>query len=132
MEPDLTTLGKVIGGGLPVGAYGGRRSLMRQVAPEGEGFQAGTLSGNPLAMAAGLAALDLLAREGVYPGLEDTSARLARGLSTLAAEDLFEALRRRQVLVRHFPGKRTGAHLRVTIGSPYQMNTFLAAVDDIM
>ncbi len=84
--PDLSCFGKVIGGGLPVGAYGGRRSLMQQVAPEGKVFQAGTLSGNPLAMAAGLAVLDLLAREGVYPGLEETAARLARELSTLAAE----------------------------------------------
>ena len=84
--PDLSCFGKVIGGGLPVGAYGGRRSLMRQVAPEGEVFQAGTLSGNPLAMAAGLATLDLIAREGIYPGLEETSARLAQELSTLAAE----------------------------------------------
>lgn len=84
--PDLSCFGKVIGGGLPVGAYGGRRSLMQQVAPEGKVFQAGTLSGNPLAMAAGLAALDLLAREGVYAGLEETAARLARELSTLADE----------------------------------------------
>ncbi len=84
--PDITCFGKVIGGGLPVGAYGGRRSLMQHVAPEGEVFQAGTLSGNPLATAAGLAALDLLAREGVYPALEETSARLAEGLSALAAE----------------------------------------------
>ena len=58
--PDLTTFGKIIGGGLPVGAYGGRADLMRHIAPEGEVYQAGTLSGNPLAMAAGLATLNIL------------------------------------------------------------------------
>jgi glutamate-1-semialdehyde 2,1-aminomutase len=84
--PDLSCFGKVIGGGLPVGAYGGRRSLMQHVAPEGEVFQAGTLSGNPLATAAGLAVLDLLSREGVYAALEETSGRLAAGLRELAEE----------------------------------------------
>ena len=67
--PDLTTFGKIIGGGLPVGAYGGRADLMRHVAPEGEVYQAGTLSGNPLAMAAGLATLDIL-KHSDYAALE--------------------------------------------------------------
>ncbi len=84
--PDLSTFGKVIGGGLPVGAYGGRRDLMEQVAPEGEVFQAGTLSGNPVAVGAGLAVLDLLAKDGVYQALEETSSRLATGLAAQAAE----------------------------------------------
>jgi len=84
--PDLTTFGKVIGGGMPVGAYGGRAQLMEQMAPEGEIFQAGTLSGNPVAMAAGLATLDLLAAEGVYEGLEASSKSLATGLAELASE----------------------------------------------
>jgi glutamate-1-semialdehyde 2,1-aminomutase len=84
--PDLSTFGKVIGGGLPVGAYGGRRDLMQQVAPEGEVFQAGTLSGNPVAVAAGLAVLDLLDKEGAFEQLSATSARLASGLAELAAE----------------------------------------------
>ena len=84
--PDLSTFGKVIGGGLPVGAYGGRRDLMQQVAPEGEVFQAGTLSGNPVAVAAGLAALDLLDREGPFEQLSATSSRLASGFAELAAE----------------------------------------------
>ena len=84
--PDLSCFGKVIGGGLPVGAYGGRRSLMQRVAPEGEIFQAGTLSGNPLATAAGLAVLDLLAHEDVYPALERSSRELVDGLLGLAAE----------------------------------------------
>ena len=84
--PDLSTFGKVIGGGLPVGAYGGRRELMAMIAPDGEVFQAGTLSGNPLGVAAGLAVLDLLGRDGVFEGLERTSSEIADGLSQLAAE----------------------------------------------
>jgi len=71
--PDLTCLGKIIGGGLPVGAYGGKREIMEQVAPVGEVYQAGTLSGNPLAMAAGLAMLRVVRREGFYRELEEKS-----------------------------------------------------------
>ncbi|HEY8369563.1 MAG TPA: glutamate-1-semialdehyde 2,1-aminomutase [Thermodesulfobacteriota bacterium] len=82
--PDLTTLGKVIGGGLPVGAYGGRRDLMSMVAPAGPVYQAGTLSGNPLAMSAGIATLRLLREPGVYDRLEATSAALADGLAQAA------------------------------------------------
>ena len=78
--PDLTVLGKIIGGGLPAAAYGGRADLMRQVAPEGPVYQAGTLSGNPLAMAAGLATLRRLAQPGSYERLEALSTRLASGL----------------------------------------------------
>jgi len=80
ITPDLTTMGKVIGGGLPVGAYGGKREIMQQVAPAGPIYQAGTLSGNPLAMAAGLATLQELGQPGVYERLEKLSARLAEGL----------------------------------------------------
>jgi glutamate-1-semialdehyde 2,1-aminomutase len=86
VTPDLTTFGKVIGGGMPVGAYGGRRELMSRMAPSGDVFQAGTLSGNPVAMAAGLATLDLLAEPGVYARLSATSASLAEGLQKLAVE----------------------------------------------
>ncbi|MEX2461257.1 MAG: glutamate-1-semialdehyde 2,1-aminomutase [Paenibacillaceae bacterium] len=85
IEPDLTCLGKVIGGGLPVGAYGGRRDIMEMVAPSGPIYQAGTLSGNPLAMAAGYATLNLL-QPPVYAELERKSARLAAGFSSNAAE----------------------------------------------
>jgi glutamate-1-semialdehyde 2,1-aminomutase len=80
VTPDLTTFGKIIGGGLPVGAFGGRRELMAQVAPEGPVYQAGTLSGNPLSTAAGIATLKALSAEGVYARLEATTARLAEGL----------------------------------------------------
>ena len=82
--PDLTCLGKVIGGGLPCAAYGGREALMRQIAPDGPVYQSGTLSGNPLAMTAGLATLDALAEPGVYEQLERASATLAAGLERAA------------------------------------------------
>ncbi len=86
VTPDLTCLGKVIGGGLPVGAYGGRREVMALVAPLGPVYQAGTLSGNPLAMAAGLATLAAIARPGFFEALEVKAARLAAGLSEAAAQ----------------------------------------------
>jgi glutamate-1-semialdehyde 2,1-aminomutase len=86
VRPDLTTLGKVIGGGLPVGAYGGRAEVMAHVAPVGPVYQAGTLSGNPLAMAAGLAQLRILRDDDPYPGLERKTARLVEGLLANAAE----------------------------------------------
>ena len=81
IRPDLTTLGKVIGGGLPVGAYGGRADIMNSVAPAGPVYQAGTLSGNPLAVAAGLATLRRIEQENPYPKLEVLGARLERGLA---------------------------------------------------
>jgi glutamate-1-semialdehyde 2,1-aminomutase len=80
VTPDITCLGKIIGGGLPVGAYGGSRQVMDYISPVGSIYQAGTLSGNPLAMAAGNVMLDLLSREGVYESLEQKSARLCQGL----------------------------------------------------
>lgn len=86
VKPDLTCLGKVVGGGLPAAAYGGRNDLMRRIAPAGDIYQAGTLSGNPLAMAAGLATLERLAEPGVYEVLGARANDLARGLSRLADE----------------------------------------------
>jgi glutamate-1-semialdehyde 2,1-aminomutase len=86
VRPDLVTMGKVIGGGLPVGAYGGRRDLMARVSPVGPVYQAGTLSGNPLAMAAGIATLDALAEPGAYEMLEARSARLEAGLTEAIEE----------------------------------------------
>lgn len=84
IRPDLTCLGKVIGGGMPVGAYGGSRQLMERISPSGPVYQAGTLSGNPVAMAGGLATLQLLKEEGTYDQLEKTSAALADGLTKAA------------------------------------------------
>ncbi|MDJ0720328.1 MAG: glutamate-1-semialdehyde 2,1-aminomutase [Desulfobacterales bacterium] len=86
IHPDITCFGKIIGAGLPVGAYGGRDELMAQIAPEGPVYQAGTLSGNPLAMAAGIAALKALKRPGVYDTLERRSSRLAEGLAAAAEQ----------------------------------------------
>jgi glutamate-1-semialdehyde 2,1-aminomutase len=86
VKPDLTTLGKVVGGGLPAAAYGGRRDLMLRIAPAGDIYQAGTLSGNPLAVAAGLETLRLLEAKGVYEALAGTSRALATGLESLARE----------------------------------------------
>jgi glutamate-1-semialdehyde 2,1-aminomutase len=85
IQPDLTTLGKVMGGGMPVGAFGGRRDIMEQIAPLGPVYQAGTLSGNPIAMAAGLATLDIVSAEDFYPPLFARTATLASGLAKVAA-----------------------------------------------
>ncbi len=84
VRPDLTTLGKIVGGGMPVGAYGGRVDLMRRVAPEGPVYQAGTLAGNPVAMAAGLATLRETERPGFYEALERRTARLVAGIGDAA------------------------------------------------
>lgn len=80
VTPDLTTMGKVIGGGLPVGAYGGKREIMEMVAPAGPMYQAGTLSGNPLAMTAGIKTLEIMGRAGSYEALEKITQRLSQGL----------------------------------------------------
>jgi glutamate-1-semialdehyde 2,1-aminomutase len=84
VTPDLSTFGKIIGGGMPVGAYGGRADLMQQIAPSGPIYQAGTLSGNPVAMAAGLATLDLIQAEGFYQSLEQKTNQLCDGLEQAA------------------------------------------------
>ena len=86
VTPDLTTLGKIIGGGMPVGAFGGRRDIMEQIAPLGGVYQAGTLSGNPVAMHAGLATLELLEEDGFYEKLSATTEKLMEGFSAIANE----------------------------------------------
>ena len=86
VTPDLTTMGKVIGGGLPVGAYGGRRDIMEMVAPAGPMYQAGTLSGNPLAMTAGIKTLELLKQPGTYEKLAATTQTLIHGILELGRE----------------------------------------------
>jgi glutamate-1-semialdehyde 2,1-aminomutase len=91
VTPDLTTLGKVIGGGLPVGAYGGRREIMEMIAPAGPVYQAGTLSGNPLAMTAGIKTLELLQRPGTYDQLDRLTTQLTEGLLQ-AAQDTGHAV----------------------------------------
>ncbi|HBY39502.1 MAG TPA: glutamate-1-semialdehyde-2,1-aminomutase [Alteromonas sp.] len=86
ITPDLTCLGKVIGGGMPVGAFGGKRDILTHIAPTGPIYQAGTLSGNPIAMAAGLAALDQLAEPGLYDSIFASTQKLVEGFQTIANE----------------------------------------------
>lgn len=86
VEPDMTAMGKIIGGGLPIGAYGGRKDIMEQVAPLGPAYQAGTMSGNPASMAAGIACLEVLKEEGVYKELDRLGKRLEEGIHEKARE----------------------------------------------
>ena len=85
IEPDLTALGKIIGGGLPIGAYGGRKAIMEQVAPLGPAYQAGTMAGNPASISAGIACLDVLSEPGVYERMDRLAAKLTDGLAAAAA-----------------------------------------------
>ncbi len=87
ITPDLTTLGKVIGGGMPVGAYGGRKDIMDHLAPDGPIYQAGTLSGNPMAMTAGLKTLEILERPGIFQAMETHMTALCEGLGSIAREN---------------------------------------------
>jgi glutamate-1-semialdehyde 2,1-aminomutase len=86
VAPDMTTLGKIIGGGMPVGAFGGRRDIMEHLAPVGPVYQAGTLSGNPIAMTAGLKTLEILSRPGFHDALEAKTQRLVAGMLEAARE----------------------------------------------
>ena len=92
IRPDLTTLGKIIGGGLPVGAYGGKEELMSQIAPEGPVYQAGTLSGNPAAMAAGIATLKKLEDKKIYAGLEESASFVEEGIARAIQKTKIEAV----------------------------------------
>ena len=87
IEPDMTALGKIIGGGLPIGAYGGRQDIMEQVAPLGPAYQAGTMAGNPASMSAGIACLEVLQEEGVYDKMNQLGARLEEGILASAREN---------------------------------------------
>jgi glutamate-1-semialdehyde 2,1-aminomutase len=91
-DPDLTCLGKVVGGGLPVGVYGGKAEYMKLISPLGPVYQAGTLSGNPLATAAGIATLSLLEEEGLFDRVFDISAKIAEGLKQIIAQDGHKAV----------------------------------------
>jgi len=86
IEPDLTTLGKIVGGGMPAAAFGGRADIMASIAPDGPVYQAGTLSGNPVAMAAGLATLELIDQPGFYEALEERTTQLVEGVTQAASE----------------------------------------------
>jgi len=86
VKPDLTTLGKIIGGGMPVGAFGGRADVMQQLAPTGPVYQAGTLSGNPIAMTAGLKTLEIISRDGFYEDLDAKTERMLKGIQAAANE----------------------------------------------
>jgi len=86
IEPDMTAMGKIIGGGLPIGAYGGKKEIMETVAPLGPAYQAGTMAGNPASMAAGIACLEVLSEEGVYERLDALGARLEKGINDKARE----------------------------------------------
>ena len=113
IRPDLTVLGKIIGGGLPVAAYGGRREIMDMIAPLGPVYQAGTLSGNPLAMRAGLASLGKLNGPGFYDGLARKAGRLAVGLrEALADSDVPGHVQRSRITTHPFLRRRFGPQLR--------------------
>ncbi|PTM56424.1 glutamate-1-semialdehyde 2,1-aminomutase [Desmospora activa] len=104
VEPDLTALGKIIGGGLPIGAYGGRRDIMEQVAPMGPTYQAGTMAGNPLSISAGIACLEVLKQPGVYEELDRKGERLENGIRTIGkqADIPFQLNRTRGALTLYF------------------------------
>ncbi|WLV25432.1 glutamate-1-semialdehyde 2,1-aminomutase [Aciduricibacillus chroicocephali] len=102
VEPDMTAMGKIIGGGLPIGAYGGKKEIMETVAPLGPAYQAGTMAGNPASMASGIACLEVLAQEGVYEKLDELGARLEKGIIEKAEEHGMEG-----VLVNRMRGALT-------------------------
>lgn len=153
IDPDLTCLGKIIGGGLPVGAYGGKREIMEQVAPVGSIYQAGTLSGNPLAMAAGYRTLQLLEEPGLYEELDRKAARLAEGftqnaeltgipLKTNRVGSMFSAFFAEQEVFDYDSAKRSNMQLFkayyaamldlgiLTAPTPYEVNFVSAAHSD--
>jgi glutamate-1-semialdehyde 2,1-aminomutase len=126
VTPDLTTFGKIIGGGMPVGAYGGRRELMEQIAPSGPIYQAGTLSGNPVAMAAGLAMLELVQAPGFYDALAARTRLLTDGLLAVAAETgtPFSVNRVGGMFGLFFTGEKVDTYAQATAGDVAAFNRF--------
>jgi len=130
ITPDLSTFGKIIGGGMPVGAYGGRADLMRQIAPSGPIYQAGTLSGNPVAMAAGLAMLGLIQAPGFYETLDSRTAALCAGLEN-AAHDAgvpFSTNRVGSMFGLFFTAEKVETYAQATAGDTAAFNRFFHAM----
>lgn len=130
ITPDLSTFGKIIGGGMPVGAYGGRADLMRQIAPAGPIYQAGTLSGNPVAMAAGLAMLDLVQAPGFYETLDTRTAALCAGLedAARAANVPFSTNRVGSMFGLFFTSEKVETYAQATAGDTAAFNRFFHAM----
>ncbi len=130
VDPDLSTFGKIIGGGMPVGAYGGRAELMRQISPSGPIYQAGTLSGNPVAMAAGLAMLGLIQAPGFYETLDTRTAMLCAGLEAVAAEAgvPFTTNRVGSMFGLFFTGEKVDTYAQATACDTAAFNRFFHAM----
>ena len=130
ITPDLSTFGKIIGGGMPVGAYGGRADLMRQIAPSGPIYQAGTLSGNPVAMAAGLAMLDLIQQPGFYETLDARTATLCAGFENAAREAgvPFSTNRVGSMFGLFFTAEKVETYAQATAGDTAAFNRFFHAM----
>ena len=130
ITPDLSTFGKIIGGGMPVGAYGGRADLMRQIAPAGPIYQAGTLSGNPVAMAAGLAMLDLIQAPGFYETLDARTAALCAGFedAARAAGVPFSTNRVGSMFGLFFTAEKVETYAQATAGDTATFNRFFHAM----
>jgi glutamate-1-semialdehyde 2,1-aminomutase len=126
ITPDLTCFGKVIGGGMPVGAYGGRRDLMEQVAPAGPVYQAGTLSGNPVAMAAGLAMLELIQAPGFYEDLAKRTVKLTDGIAAAAKKHgiPFSVTRVGAMFGLFFTGETVETYAQATAADVASFNRF--------
>jgi glutamate-1-semialdehyde 2,1-aminomutase len=126
ITPDLTTFGKIIGGGMPVGAYGGRRDLMEQIAPAGPIYQAGTLSGNPVAMAAGLAMLELVQAPGFYDTLATRTRLLTDGLQAVADGEgvPFSTNRVGGMFGLFFTHEKVGSYAQATAADAAMFNRF--------
>lgn len=130
VTPDLSTFGKIIGGGMPVGAYGGRRELMQQIAPSGPIYQAGTLSGNPVAMAAGLATLELVQAPGFHAQLEARTHRLCDGLEAAAREAgvAFSTTRSCAMFGLYFSHEQVETYAQAIASNSAQFNVFFHAM----